>query len=733
MRGNLFIRPRLALLVALSLILSLVAITTTPPASAEDPDVASGVLVQLPTTLLRSLGPEAGATLAADENAIEDLGFGWVLVEGDPNDPAVQAQVAELGGVSAPNTIYELLGDPLFPEQWGLENTGQAGGTPDADIDAPEAWTVTQGDPGQIVAVLDTGMDLDHPDLIDRLWTNTGETPGDGIDNDGNGFIDDVNGWDFYGDDGVIPDNVPEDITWHGTAVASAVAATRNDVGIAGVAPATTIMPIRVCYFSCPLSKIVAGIDYAIANGAGIINLSLGTPTFDQPLADAVVAANAAGVVVVTAAGNSGADNDVAPMYPANLTTPNVIAVAATDRFDDLWSSSNFGSTSVDLAAPGKDIRLATLNGGWTTRSGTSLSSPIVAGAAALVRAAQPTADPATVKQIILDNVDVVPSLTGKMVTGGRLNAASAAAAAFPGNVNPIAAAAGTPATGTVPFTVALDGSGSADLDGTVDTYSWSDGTQTITDPDPTAEMDFTTPGDYTVTLTVTDNDEATATDTIEITAEAPNQAPTADASATSPLSGKVPLTIDLDGSESADVDGTIDTYSWSDGTQTITVPDPTAEMVFTTPGDYTVTLTVTDNDEATATDTITITALPPNITPTAVASTTSPTTAKVPFTVDLDGTGSTDDDPIVSWDWTGGPQPASGDTATMDFATPGTYTVTLTVTDNDGATATDTITITALPPNAAPTADASATLPTSGDAPLTVTLDGTGSTDSDG
>jgi putative cell wall-binding protein/subtilisin family serine protease/plastocyanin len=726
MRGHPLRRSGLTLLVAFASLVSILAMAQSPPASAKEPAVASGVLVRLPATTLKSMGPEAGATLAAVENAIEDLGFGWILVEGDPDDPAVQAQVAELGGVAAPNTIYELLGDPLFPEQWGLENTGQAGGTPDADIDAPEAWTVTQGEPGQIVAVIDTGMDLDHPDLIDRLWTNTGEIPGNGIDDDSNGFIDDVNGWDFYGD-GPTADSVPEDVTWHGTAVASAVAATRNDVGIAGVAPATTIMPIRVCRFSCPLSKIVAGVNYAIANGAGIINLSLGTPTLDQPLADAVTAANVAGVVVVTAAGNSSTDNDVTPMYPANFETPNVIAVAATDRSDVLWSSSNFGATSVDLAAPGKDLKLATLNGGWTIGSGTSLASPMVAGAAALVRAVLPSASPATVKQIVLDNVDAVPSLACKMVTGGRLNAANAATAATTGNVTPMAdTSATTSVSGTPPLTVTLDGSASSDSDGVIDSYSWSDCAQTASGG--TATMTFSLSGTYVVILTVTDDDGAIDRDTITIEV---NEPPVADASATTPLSGTIPLTVDLNGSASADDDGSIVTWDWTDGTQTTS--GKTAAMTFTTTGTHTVTLTVTDDDGATDTNTIEITANePPNVAPTAVASGT-PTTAKVPFTVDLDGTGSQDlDGTIMSWEWSDGPEPASGELTTMDFTTAGDYTITLTVTDDDGATATDTIDINALSANIPPTANTSAT-PTDGTAPLKVTFDGSGSSDSDG
>jgi subtilisin family serine protease/putative cell wall-binding protein len=586
---------------------------TTDGAAAAEPNTASGVLVRLPTLKVLSESPEAPAALADANEMISDLGFGWVFVEGDPTDPAVQAVVDSLGGTPAPNTIYELLEDPLFPEQWALNNTGQLGGTPDADIDAPEAWAISEGDASVVVAVLDTGVDLDHADLVDRLWTNTGEIPGNLIDDDGNGFVDDVNGWDFYGTDvdadgNPIPDNYPDDETWHGTSVSGAVAATKNTVGIVGVAPGVTIMPVRVCYYDCPLAMIVEGINYAISNGANIINMSFGVGTFDQPLADAVAASSSADIVVVAAAGNSGADNDATPMYPANLTSPNVISVAATDRDDRLvipadslgWSS-NIGAATVDLAAPGRDIKLATNTGGWKTASGTSFASPIVAGAAALVRSVLPGASATTVKQILLDTVDPLDSLTGKTLTGGRLNAAAATALAA--NQPPVAVASGAPVIGTVPFTVSLDGTESSDDRG-ITTWDWTGGPQPVSGE--TTTLEFTTPGIYAVTLTVTDTDGATDTDTITITAaEPPNVPPTANASV-APTSGTAPLTISLDGALSSDSDGTITDWDWTGGTQSAT--GETASMTITAPGTYTVTLTVTDNEGATDTATKTVT-----------------------------------------------------------------------------------------------------------------------------
>lgn len=247
---------------------------------------------------------------------------------------------------SAPN-------DPDFGNQWGLDNGN------DADIDAPEAWDITTGDSSVIIAVVDSGVSYNHPDLSANIWTNTGEdfpACNDGLDNDGNGYIDDCHGWDFLDDD-----NDPTDFHGHGTHVAGIIAAEGdNAVGVTGVMWHARIMPLRFLGIlgSGTVSDAVEAILYASANGAHVINNSWGGGGYSQALKDAIDASSA---VVVCAAGNGGPDGigdniDSSAHYPASYTSPNIISVAATDSSDALTGFSNFGALSVDLAAPGKRI-----------------------------------------------------------------------------------------------------------------------------------------------------------------------------------------------------------------------------------------------------------------------------------------------------------------------------------------------------------------------------------------
>jgi subtilisin family serine protease len=242
--------------------------------------------------------------------------------------------------------------DTYFNNLWGLHNTGQSGGTADADIDAPEAWNLTTGSTEVIIAVVDTGVAYDHPDLAGNIWNNAGETScSDGIDNDGNGYIDDCKGWDFVGND-----NDPADYNGHGTHVAGTIAAHGNNSnGITGVMWQAKIMPLRFLGISGSgtTADAVSAILYANAKGAHVINNSWGGSGYSQALKDAIDASNA---VVVCAAGNSSSNNDTSSFYPAGYESANVISVAATDSRDNLASFSNFGKTSVDLAAPGLNI-----------------------------------------------------------------------------------------------------------------------------------------------------------------------------------------------------------------------------------------------------------------------------------------------------------------------------------------------------------------------------------------
>ncbi|RJQ21071.1 MAG: hypothetical protein C4560_04350 [Nitrospiraceae bacterium] len=242
--------------------------------------------------------------------------------------------------------------DTSYSQLWALQNTGQTGGTPGADISAPDAWDMTTGSSDVIIAVVDTGVAYNHPDLAGNIWTNTGETScSDGVDNDGNGYVDDCYGWDF-----VANDNDPTDYNGHGTHVAGTIAAVgNNSSGTTGVMWQAKIMPLRFLGIngSGTTSDAVAAILYANSKGAHVINNSWGGSGYSQSLKDAIDASSA---VVVCAAGNSASNSDSVPTYPASYTSSNIISVAASDHNDNLASFSNYGTTSVDLAAPGVSI-----------------------------------------------------------------------------------------------------------------------------------------------------------------------------------------------------------------------------------------------------------------------------------------------------------------------------------------------------------------------------------------
>ena len=245
--------------------------------------------------------------------------------------------------------------DTHFNRLWGLHNTAQnvngTNGTNDADIDALEAWDVTTGSSDVVVAVIDSGVDVNHPDLAANIWTNPGEIAGNGIDDDGNGKIDDVNGWDFY-----IDDNDPRDANGHGTHVAGTIAAVGdNAAGVSGVSWSAKIMVLRFldAWGSGTSSNAIAAIEYATAMGADVINNSWGGGGFNTALKTAIEASD---VVVVCAAGNNGRNNDSIPYYPSSYDSANLIAVAASDQNDTRASFSNYGAISVDVAAPGTNI-----------------------------------------------------------------------------------------------------------------------------------------------------------------------------------------------------------------------------------------------------------------------------------------------------------------------------------------------------------------------------------------
>jgi hypothetical protein len=339
-----------------------------------------------------------------------------------------------------PDYLIELLAapdDPYFSNLYGLHNTGQTGGTADADIDGPEAWDTHTGDTSVLIGVLDTGIDYLHPDLADNIWTNPGEIAGNGIDDDGNGYIDDIHGWDFSNDD-----NDPTDDHGHGTHCAGTIGAVGNNgVGVAGVMWDAEIMAIKVFNSGGGLnasSDALDGIVYANAMGVQLASNSWGVP-YSAAMQDAI----ADGGLYVFAAGNDyGNNNDTSPVYPASYPLDNIIAVAATDHNDALASFSNYGPASVDLGAPGVDVYSCAPGGSYQYMSGTSMATPHVAGAAGLVWSRNPSMTMAEIKQALLDNVDPVSSLTGMVLSDGRLNVAAALEDAGPAWLS--AASAGT-------------------------------------------------------------------------------------------------------------------------------------------------------------------------------------------------------------------------------------------------------------------------------------------------
>ena len=310
--------------------------------------------------------------------------------------------------------------DPDFSNLWGIHNTGQDGGTPDADIDAPEAWDITTGSSEVVVAVIDSGVNYDHEDLSSNMWKNTGEIPDNGIDDDGNGYIDDYLGWDFANDD-----KDPMDDNDHGTHCSGTIGGIgNNDVGVAGVNWTIRIMPLKFLD-SCgsgSTSDAIEAIEYATMMGVPISSNSWGGGAYSEALIDAIEVFGNSGGLFIAAAGNDGEDNDETPHYPSSYNLPNIIAVAATDRNDTLADFSCYGKESVDVAAPGVDI-YSTVISGYDYMSGTSMATPCVSGIAALLKGRNPSWGYPDIKNAIEQSVDPKASLDGMVATGGRVNA----------------------------------------------------------------------------------------------------------------------------------------------------------------------------------------------------------------------------------------------------------------------------------------------------------------------
>ena len=370
----------------------------------------------------------------------------WVRIDlkAGVDERAVLAEVlkdpnVETAHLNRVYPLHQIPNDPDFSQLWGMHNTGQTGGSADADIDATEAWDTTTGSNTVIVGVVDSGVDYTHPDLAANMWVNPGEIAGNGIDDDNNGYVDDINGVEFY--DFTNIDGDPMDEVGHGTHVAGTIAAVgNNSIGVVGVSWNAKIMNLKIGGPGRYVS-VDAAIDatmYAIDMGAHVLNNSWGGGEPLPALENAISLANDAGIVYVASAGNSTANTDTYPSYPAGYDIPNVIAVAATDENDFMATFSNYGLTSVDLGAPGVCTRSTfptgsfaflggvtcgeTITRDYGSISGTSMAAPHVAGAAALLLSQNPVLTPSEVKSILMWTSDPIKALSGLTVTGGRLN-----------------------------------------------------------------------------------------------------------------------------------------------------------------------------------------------------------------------------------------------------------------------------------------------------------------------
>lgn len=317
--------------------------------------------------------------------------------------------------------------DPRFIEQWALENDGRDGGKEGADISAMQAWATTTGSDSVVVAVLDSGVDYTHSDLVNNIWIRPASI--DQYEDRELGSIEDVHGYNA-----IDHTSDPMDDNGHGTHCAGIIGAEGgNDIGISGVNWKVEIMPLKFINaggFGTTKDAIEA-INYVIdRKRAGVnvrvISASWGSAQKSRALEDIIRKAYEAGILFVAASGNSSANTDRVPQYPAGYNLRNLISVAALDRNDELAPFSNYGVKSVHLAAPGKDILSTWLGDAYEQHSGTSMATPVVAGVAALALATRPKLSLDELRVLLLDAVDKLPSLNGKISTGGRINAAKA-------------------------------------------------------------------------------------------------------------------------------------------------------------------------------------------------------------------------------------------------------------------------------------------------------------------
>lgn len=366
----------------------------------------------------------------AVERTIERLSGRPGVLYAEPNYiiSADDAHLRSPGGVPA-TSLQEASAAAARPsdlalDQWDMENKGQMGGRPGVDIGATRAWAVQTGKPngqGPIIAVIDSGVDPAHPDLAANMWTNPREIPGNGIDDDRNGYVDDIHGINAQKHTGN-----PMDDNGHGTHCAGVIGAVANNgVGIAGLNWTATMAGIKMsnAFGSADAASAIASILYATSVGARITSNSWGAGAYSQGLKDVMAASPA---LHVCAAGNSAQNNDVYPTYPASFDLPNVISVAAHNRNDQMPHFSNYGASTVHVAAPGEAILSTIPNGAYGQMSGTSMATPHVAGVAGLLVSEFPEITNEQIIARLMGTAVQAPAYAGRTISGGRVDAGAA-------------------------------------------------------------------------------------------------------------------------------------------------------------------------------------------------------------------------------------------------------------------------------------------------------------------
>ena len=416
-------------------LISLLIILLLPAAMVSGQQQEKGVV---PDEILVKFRSGTSVDLARNINSqsdgvlLEKLGSpGWQRVKLPAGSKlnSVVARYLDTGQVEAvqPNYYYHLLNTPNdanFGTMYGMTR-----------ISAPQAWDLTTGSPTVVIANIDTGAKYTHEDLAANMWTNSGEINNNGLDDDGNGFVDDFFGYDFF-----FNDADPLDENGHGTHTSGTLGAVGNNtIGVVGVNWNVRIMTIKIYDsdgFGTTSAMLINAYNYVRMMKERGVNIRVTNNSYggcdeacgyDQATKDAIDALGNAGVLQVFASGNDGRNIDNLPSFPASYTSPSIMSVANSNSSDNRNGSSNFGVVSVDLAAPGTSI-LSTVNNGsvYGTLTGTSMSTPHVAGAAALLSAFNPALSPASLKATLMNSADVLAQWNGLVKTGGRLNVAQA-------------------------------------------------------------------------------------------------------------------------------------------------------------------------------------------------------------------------------------------------------------------------------------------------------------------